>query len=1083
MSKAAKRTLYVAPEPGMDGVKDGSKVDGSRKDPLTLTGARDLVRAWKQQGIYPPEGVTIVLLPGDYELARSLDLNARDSGRASAPMTWRAESPGTVRLTGGRRVTVFKPVTEPAVLDRLSVEVRGQVAMVDLKAMGITDYGIWHPRGHGGGSANSALEVFCHGVPLTPARWPKRSPLANHGFELIADVRGDCLVYTDDRPARWAVSDDIHLHGHFAMDWTSTIVRVTRLDTQKKEIEVVPARTGHYGMRKGGRYFYFNVLEELSEPGEWCLDRQSGILYVWLPVDPASADVRVSFLETPLVNCVDVESVRFEGLTFECTRGDAVAMTGGRGITLAGCRITNIGRAAVRIDRGYDHVVQSCDVWNIGESGVDIANAGDRRLGESSGHRVENCWMHHMAREGWTYFECVRVLNCCGVTIRHNRFHDHPHAMIMYRGNDHLIEYNEFYNFTLQGDDCGCLYYGRDFTLQGNVVRYNYLHHAGDSGRNDWGSSGVYNDDGAGGSDIYGNIFHLVNKGVLAGGGINIRIHHNLFVACEPAIWFDERLASAQADRGETMMHGWMRDQFYALNGHRPPFASRYPGMDAVHDALQRGVGLAALNAQVKGNLVYGSRGSWLKTHWAEFPEYFEYAANVVEDRPPCEDAAFGVFEIKPDHPACRTSGYKPLPFEKYGLYRDSYRPKLESARTAMEVVNPVGSTGTGGRLRLRLRNDGDVPVQGVERVEIKRQRHGPGFMRIDVPFDVQPGGETAVEFDLAVDPVALQDCYELFVFTRGEQIRPVWISMPVACRLDSRIDLLDPVTWGTGVLLGRIQMHVSNLAGTVTDTSVVLKIDPPDGVEVNPGTINRRLAPGACIETESSIRLKDTGGPLVSRIVLTTAGRDVKPAAARLTVRYPLRQLPQRPSLDCLEARLKDQPVLPVKGAARLAASGYYGDIRLAVADGRLLVSAVVFDTKIEVTPLLWDGSCVEVFACNPDRERIGHVFGNIEIGQVYLVPACGVEPARAYRFQHNQPVPKPCVQVATAADPRGYRLQALVPFTELALDPDAVQFLFEVQVTAHLEGAPRGEGRGNLFGSPSAFNDTSRYALAVVE
>ncbi len=1082
MVQPPKRTLHVAPAPSVGGAADRARADGSREAPLTMEDARDRVRGWRQLGAYPAGGVEIILLAGCYEMEQALALNVRDSGLAAAPAVWRSERPGAARLIGGRRVTAFERIEDPAILGRLPAAARGHVLRADLKGMGLTDYGVWHPRGHGGGSSVAAMELFCNGEPMTPARWPKRSRFPNRGFELIADVRGDRLVYTDDRPAQWDSADDVYLHGHFALDWASTVVRVTELDAQRKEIEVDPPRAGHYGLRKGGRFFYFNVLEELSEPGEWYLDRRAGTMYFWPPTDTDRSEVRVSTLAAPLIHCLHVEFVRFEGLSFECTRGDAVSMTGGRGVVLAGCRIGNIGRAAVRIERGHDHAVQSCDIWNTGESGVEIANAGDRRLGEPSGHRVENCWMHHVAREGWTYLECVRIVNSCGVTIRHNRFHDHPHAMIMYRGNDHLIEYNEFFNFTLQGDDCGCMYYGRDFTLQGNVIRYNYLHHAGDSGRNEWGSSGVYNDDGSGGSEIYGNIFHYVNKAVLAGGGINLRIHHNLFVQCEPAVWFDERLASAQADRGDTMMHGWMRDQFYALDAHRPPFSGRYPGLDAVHDALQRGAGLAALNAQVRGNIVCGSRGPWLLTHWAEFPGYFDYADNVVEDHAPCEDAAFGVFELKPDSPACRTSGCPPVPFSRIGLYRDAQRVAIESVRAALDVVRPVGTRGEAGRVRLRLRNDGDMPVRGVEWVEIKRRRHGPGFAEVAVPFDVPAGCEAAVEFDVAVDRSAIEGCHELFLFSRGERIRPAWISMPLACRLDSRIDVLETVTWGRGGRPGRVRVRVRNMAADATDADVALRAEPAAGVTVEWSAVRRRLAAGEGAEAEAAIRLRDAGGPLVSRIELSTAGTDIKPASERLTVRYPLRRLPALPLLDRVAELLSDEPVLPVKGSARLAACGHYGDVRLAVAEGHLIVSASVFDPAVEVTPMLWDGSCVEVFACNPDRERIGHVFGNIEIGQVYLVPAWRGEPAKGYRFQHNEAVLKPGVRVATGPAATGYGLQALVPLAELALDADAGQFLFEVQVTARIKGVAGGEGRGNLFGSPSAFNDTSRYALACV-
>jgi len=35
------------------------------------------------------------------------------------------------------------------------------------------------------------------------------------------------------------------------------------------------------------RFFVENPLEELDQPGEWCLDSEAGILYFWPPVSPA----------------------------------------------------------------------------------------------------------------------------------------------------------------------------------------------------------------------------------------------------------------------------------------------------------------------------------------------------------------------------------------------------------------------------------------------------------------------------------------------------------------------------------------------------------------------------------------------------------------------------------------------------------------------------------------------------------------------------------------------------------------------------------------------------------------------------
>jgi hypothetical protein len=41
--------------------------------------------------------------------------------------------------------------------------------------------------------------------------------------------------------------------------------------------------------------------------------------------------------------------------------------------------------------------------------------------------------------------------------------------------NDHLIEYNIIHDAVTDGHDMGAIYYGRNPSEQGNIVRYNYF--------------------------------------------------------------------------------------------------------------------------------------------------------------------------------------------------------------------------------------------------------------------------------------------------------------------------------------------------------------------------------------------------------------------------------------------------------------------------------------------------------------------------------------------------------------------------------------------------------------------------------
>lgn len=1078
--------VYVNPAGSDSWTGASSKPDADKSDgPLsTVAAARDRIRQLRRSGeLRPGEPVSVHLASGRYFIDSSIVLTAEDSGAAAAPVIYRASEHGAVRLIGGRQVRDFRPVTDPAVLERIDPAVRSQVLCADLKALGLTEYGSYLPRGHGGGSAQMAMELFFNSTPMTVARWPKKPPLPNMGFDRIKDVRGDAFVYDHDRPSRWKSHEGIFLHGYFVLDWASNIVRVTSIDQQARQVTTEPARCGHYGIGTKGRFFWFNILEELTEPGEYYIDRQSGLLYFLPPSPIERGECVVSTITEPMFDLQNVEHVRFERMTIESTRGDGFRIKNGRGVVIAGCALRGIGWDGVRISGGFDHAVLSCDISETGECGVNI-EAGDKATLTPCNHRVHNCHLHHIAREGWTYFPMVN-LSGCGASVTRCRMHDHRHTAMFFWGNDFTIEGNEFYNVTLEGDDCGTMYSGRRFDFQGNLVRHNFIHHVGDSGRNEWGSSGVYLDDGAGGTRIEGNIFQLVNKGVLAGGGINTLVENNLFVDCSPAVWFDERCASARADRGETMIHGWMKDHFYKYKANEPPYSKRYPLMEYVHTQLQKGTGVQAFGCSVSQNIVVGGRGQWLTTSWATLPDYFKSHDNSVGEDPGFIDPSFGVFAIRTDSSVTRRIGFAPIPFDAIGIMRDEYRTHLQDTRTSIRVAKAIDVDGRNGRLQLIIRNTGDLDTAGVERVEIKTRRHGPGIAWVDVPFDVPAGVQREFDFAVELPADALCDVVELFVHTRGEHLRPVWATLPVAYALDTRVELVRPIVTGAGGHPGRFRVTARNVGAAAIELPVSIVVDPPDAARIlGEASIHRRLDPGGEASIEFEVAPAVDQELTVSRVNVGTTGQAVRPASLQMIVEHALPAISAQTTVEQLAQAMRDRPWItvhrPQSPNARETRRILVADVKLALHGSDMAIVARVQDPNITITEMLWDGSSIELYGSTPDRERIGHVFGNIEIGQVFLTPACGDRRATGYRFVNNALAAATDIPAISRTTNDGYELAALVPLRHLAVAPDADRFLFELMVQSgpHSDGQQR---RATLYGSFTAYKDSSRYAMVA--
>jgi len=89
-----------------------------------------------------------------------------------------------------------------------------------------------------------------------------------------------------------------------------------------------------------------------------------------------------------------------------------------------------------------------------------------------------------------------------GQHVAHNLIHDAPFEAMYQRGNDHVLEFNEVHRVCTETGDAGAIHTGRDFTWQGNIIRYNYWHDLQGSGLH--GVTAVYLDDFSSGYKIYG---------------------------------------------------------------------------------------------------------------------------------------------------------------------------------------------------------------------------------------------------------------------------------------------------------------------------------------------------------------------------------------------------------------------------------------------------------------------------------------------------------------------------------------------------------------------------------------------------
>ncbi|HXE51632.1 MAG TPA: right-handed parallel beta-helix repeat-containing protein [Tepidisphaeraceae bacterium] len=662
--RAQALKIYVSPDGNDHWTGRLDKPNLARTDgPVASLGrARDLLRASK-----PQHGAEVLIAGGKYFLNDGVEFKKEDSGTATGPIVYRAQDGQGVHLIGGREVRGFSPVKDPAILARLSPGAREHVLQVDLKAQGITDFGRYRSRGFGRPGAPAALEVFFRNEPMTLARWP------NQGFVKIAGIPHDQqeadehggklgkltggFLYEGDEPGRWKDDLDVWVHGYWAYDWANSYERVASIDTGKHLIKTAPPY-GIYGFRKGQRLYFLNILEELDSPGEWYLDRASGILYFWPPAPLAQGSVFVSIVEQPLIRLHDVSHVTFRGLTVECSRGDGIRIEGGSDDAIDRCTIRNVGDTAVVVHGGANHQVTRCDIYNPGDGGISLSG-GDRKTLTPAHLLAENNRLHHIARWSKCYQPAIDMSGV-GNRAAHNLIYDHPHCGILLSGNDHVIEFNEIHHVCLETGDVGAIYMGRDYTYRGNVIRYNYIHDTGGVGM---GSMGVYMDDCVSGTTIYGNLFKNVQRAVFLGGGRDFRVENNVFIDCKPAVQLDAR-GLDKTPVWHDMVYQFMRQRLAEMHPDEPPYSIRYPELTGLKKFYASDNGIPPGNITIAHNISVG--GKSLSLQWHATRAMVTTADNLVDADPHFVDPSSGNYQLRDDSPAFKL-GFKRIPIDQIG--------------------------------------------------------------------------------------------------------------------------------------------------------------------------------------------------------------------------------------------------------------------------------------------------------------------------------------------------------------------------------------------------------------------------------
>jgi len=669
---------------------------GDEKKPFaSLEKARDRVRELHKSS--PTETVTVWLEPGVHQRRGSFDLGPLDT-----LTTYRGRQPGKAVLNAAITLPASAWSQVPAEDTRLDPGARGKVFQLGLEGLGVVNAKAFPSRFNDGGGI---FDLYFAGEKQARSRWPNTSDttmkrVLDKGVwsGQPTDKRGGVFEYEGDRPLRWKAAADagqLWVAGFWRVPWDFQSVRVKTLDTGKRTIAMdEPVQLGigskYAGPEGAGNepWHVINLLEEIDMPGEWCVDFKTKTLYFWPPAELSKASISIADSTSPLVRMKESSEINLRGLVLEGGLGDGVEIIGGKNCVVAGCRISRVGRNGIVMMNGQNHQALSNDLSILGHGGI-IVSGGDRRTLTPCGHLVDNNHIRRYALAKLNYSPGIGVgfsptgMTAVGCRITHNRVHDSPHAGILYGGNDNLFEFNEVYDVVKKTFDMGAFYTTHEWISGGNVLRHNFVHHAPEA-------TGFYLDDGDSGDLIEGNIAYRVGCGPFIGGGHDNIARGNLSVDCGRGAHVDTRGVA----RGYNLNDKSLVKGLESVEAKSPPWSTRFPSLATLFGGKPELPTGCIIESTVAVNCESVLHLSGKKEELAVVT--FANNKELILGDMGFADASKLDFRMIPTAPVfSKVPGFKPIPFERIGLYANDLRPAVPSRAPEFNTLKtPKWTTG-----------------------------------------------------------------------------------------------------------------------------------------------------------------------------------------------------------------------------------------------------------------------------------------------------------------------------------------------------------------------------------------------------
>ncbi len=496
--------LYVSPQGNDDWSGRFAEPEADDSDgPLrTLIGARAAVRRIKADtGLFKP--VRVQMRAGVYRLTAPVEFTPEDSGTQQFPISYENYPAEHPVISGGRAINGW--------------QVSGDRWTVTLPEV---QNGSWY-----------FTALWVDGERRQRARTPNAGYLYTAGNCTEAELARSCFHYSPGdlqafQNPQDAMVEVVHI-------WSTSVHSIETQDTDQSRVILKSA--AHYDFEELAykqRYRVWNVFEALDEPGEWYLDRATGVLTYWpLPGEQPGSVETVAPVASQLLlfqgslAAADPEYVAylsFEGLRLLHTDwqpGDAGTMglqaavelpaaieaEGAQYLEFRECELSHHGSFALWFQKGtHNSSVVRCEFADLGGGGVRIGmqKAPLNAAEEAFANIVDNCFIHDGGKI------LAGAVGICVLTSSYNE-----------------ITHNEVCDFDYSGISLGWNWTMQPTTMNHNLVAHNYVHHIGRHVLSDL--AGIYVTSISPGTQVIHNKVHNVfsypygygGRGLYADGG------------------------------------------------------------------------------------------------------------------------------------------------------------------------------------------------------------------------------------------------------------------------------------------------------------------------------------------------------------------------------------------------------------------------------------------------------------------------------------------------------------------------------------------------------------------------------------